>query len=180
MRPHAICHPDRLHFAKGLCKTCYRHQYFVLHRDQAREANHRYRIRHPERERERHRKYVGIHRERVRLWGRQYYWKRAEEMRQKAREWRAKHRDVIRESKRRCHLKRKYNLSPEEYGQIFLRQDGRCAICGRAKPLQVDHDHTTGKIRGLLCATCNLAIGGIEASSAEPSVIVRYLRISNM
>lgn len=172
---HTTCHSDRPHFAKGLCKTCYNRQYFVLHREEARRASYRYRREHPDRERERNRKYRESHRDAMRLWGRQYYWKRADEMREKARVWRAKHIDVVKEMKRRSHLKRKYNLSVEEYRQMLLMQDGKCAICGRAKTLHVDHDHSTGKIRGLLCATCNLAIGGFEASSAEPSAIVQYL-----
>ena len=66
-------------------------------------------------------------------------------------------------------MRHRYGISPEEYRRRTEEQDGRCAICGR-KPgknvrahwggkLCVDHDHETGKIRGLLCNDCNLAVG---------------------
>lgn len=57
-------------------------------------------------------------------------------------------------------LKRKYNMSPEQYDDLLKQQGGRCAFC-RKKPrardprLAVDHDHRTGMVRGLLCKRCN-------------------------
>jgi hypothetical protein len=64
-------------------------------------------------------------------------------------------------------LKKYYGITIEEYNLIFLKQNGCCAICGKhesefSKSLSVDHDHVTGKIRGLLCIKCNLSIGGFE------------------
>lgn len=58
----------------------------------------------------------------------------------------------------------KFNLSLENYNKIFQQQNGRCCICGKhqtelKKKLAVDHDHKTYTIRGLLCPTCNCAIG---------------------
>lgn len=54
---------------------------------------------------------------------------------------------------------RKYGITAEQYEQLLEWQGGRCAICGnrpRKKRLAVDHDHRTGEVRGLLCATfCN-------------------------
>jgi hypothetical protein len=61
-------------------------------------------------------------------------------------------------------LKQLYGISVEEYKALFEKQEGRCAICGK-KPkgrLHVDHDHKTGKVRGLLCPVCNLRIGTLE------------------
>lgn len=64
---------------------------------------------------------------------------------------------------------KRHNLTPEEYKELYNKQDGFCAICGmiRLKPyigayLCVDHDHTTGKIRGLLCHACNQVLGKME------------------
>lgn len=56
--------------------------------------------------------------------------------------------------------KRIYGISNEDYQRMFMNQNGCCAICGKhqmqeKQALCVDHDHKTGKIRGLLCKRCN-------------------------
>ena len=50
-----------------------------------------------------------------------------------------------------------YGLTLAEYDSILENQDGGCAICGRSPRynLDVDHDHKTGQVRGLLCKPCN-------------------------
>lgn len=70
------------------------------------------------------------------------------------------HKDAARASKLRTH----YNLTPEDYEAMFLEQGGRCAICGKHQddidhPLAVDHDHVSGKVRGLICSSCNHILG---------------------
>lgn len=66
---------------------------------------------------------------------------------------------------RNSHLKRNFNITVEEYNQMFKEQNGVCAICGspevsdRNFNLCIDHDHETGKIRGLLCNKCNRGLG---------------------
>jgi len=64
--------------------------------------------------------------------------------------------------KRWKEIKKKYGLSKEDYIKISEDQEGKCFICGRDpyairpfRNLSVDHDHTTGRIRGLLCYRCN-------------------------
>mgnify|MGYP001382640886 CR=1 FL=1 len=55
-------------------------------------------------------------------------------------------------------LWKKYRITPEQYDKMVRRQGGVCAICKRApktKPLEVDHDHSSGKVRGLLDWHCN-------------------------
>lgn len=64
-------------------------------------------------------------------------------------------------------LQRMYGISLTEYDQLLDGQGGVCAICGKTPTengmrLSVDHDHTTGKVRGLLCDTCNFAIGAFN------------------
>lgn len=62
-------------------------------------------------------------------------------------------------------LKKSYGLSKKDYEQMLADQDGKCAICGktestgRSGKLHVDHCHTTGMVRGLLCCNCNQGIG---------------------
>jgi hypothetical protein len=52
-----------------------------------------------------------------------------------------------------------YGIGQYEKQQISEQQGGCCAICGRVRPLVVDHNHITGQVRGLLCSQCNSAIG---------------------
>lgn len=66
---------------------------------------------------------------------------------------------------RKHHLKKNYGLSVQEYDQILADQEGHCALCPRQpkkKRLAVDHDHKTGKRRGLLCSLCNPALGAFH------------------
>jgi hypothetical protein len=63
-------------------------------------------------------------------------------------------------------LKRKYGITVEHYEQMLKHQNGVCKICKSLDPsgrrLAVDHCHTTGAVRGLLCPNCNTALGRIE------------------
>lgn len=65
-------------------------------------------------------------------------------------------------------LQYRYGITKNDYDYLFEKQNGCCAICGTNNPsskskkhkyFSIDHCHLTGKIRGLLCATCNSAIG---------------------
>ncbi len=65
------------------------------------------------------------------------------------------------------HLRTAYNLSPEEYEALKEKQENRCACCGKTprptrknpRAFEVDHDHGTKRVRGLLCRSCNGGIG---------------------
>lgn len=67
------------------------------------------------------------------------------------------------EAQRRAELKRLYGITLEDYVEMFVKQKEVCAICSQKCPtkksLSVDHDHNTGKVRGLLCNRCNRALG---------------------
>ena len=76
------------------------------------------------------------------------------------------------------HLRRAYGISIEEYERLFTSQRGRCAICGcrpDTRPLEVDHDHKTGRIRGLLCRECNLALGKLGDNVKTLKKAVEYM-----
>ena len=72
----------------------------------------------------------------------------------------------IKRAERSSYLQRKYGLTIEEYDQMLGSQDGRCGVCGREPSatysLHVDHDHQTGRIRGLLCFVCNSSLGELD------------------
>lgn len=74
----------------------------------------------------------------------------------------------------------KHNISLDEYSELFIKQDGRCAICGKhqsefTKELHIDHDHENEKIRGLLCENCNIAIGLMKDDTAILLAAIKYL-----
>jgi len=68
-----------------------------------------------------------------------------------------------RKQQRNNNLRRKYGIDQAEYERLLRDQRSRCAICNKRpksrKLLAVDHDHMTGRVRGLLCTTCNNALG---------------------
>lgn len=80
-------------------------------------------------------------------------------------------------------LKRDYNLTLDEFDQMLIKQDYRCKICKRheselSKALCVDHCHITGKVRGLLCLTCNTGLGSFRDSIEGLEAAIYYLKES--
>jgi hypothetical protein len=79
-----------------------------------------------------------------------------------------------RDSERERHLVRKYGVTFSDYQRILVEQGGKCAICGRPEPanrmLDVDHDHATGDVRGLLCTSCNRVLGHAHDSGGQVAV----------
>ena len=69
-----------------------------------------------------------------------------------------------REVRRKNALKRQYGLTPAEYDGLLASQGGRCALCDRASTLVIDHDHESGRVRGLLCYGCNTGLGKFRDS----------------
>lgn len=69
---------------------------------------------------------------------------------------------------------RKYGVAPHELKEI-LGEEGRCAICSRPDADHVDHDHVTGRIRGLLCSQCNVGLGMFQDSPMLLANAVNYL-----
>jgi len=71
---------------------------------------------------------------------------------------------------------RNRGITEAEFVAMVENQKGLCAICGRSgKKLVIDHCHKTGKVRGLLCYSCNLAIGLLNDSPELFSACSRYV-----
>jgi hypothetical protein len=88
-------------------------------------------------------------------------------------------------SKRHYYLKRKYGITEQQYDEMLAFQNFGCAICksvhtkcSGTKRLVVDHCHTTKKVRGLLCSSCNKAIGLLEDSTEFLNFAIDYLKRS--
>jgi hypothetical protein len=77
-------------------------------------------------------------------------------------------------STREYHLRRRYGITGADFDAMVEVQGGTCAVCDQ-KPEHVDHDHKTGKVRGLLCYTCNRFILGRYATPAKLRAAADYL-----
>jgi Recombination endonuclease VII len=81
----------------------------------------------------------------------------------------------------RRHILKQYGLTLDDYDLMVIEQGGRCAVCragtpGRGKPnWNVDHDHETGAVRGLLCHNCNMALGMLGDNVDVAKALVGYL-----
>lgn len=90
-----------------------------------------------------------------------------------------KHRARVRHQRRMAHNKSRYGITPEEYEALLEKASAACMACGvRDERLCIDHSHKDGRVRGILCWRCNLALG---YALDNPDVLVglaNYLRNS--
>jgi hypothetical protein len=104
------------------------------------------------------------------------------------RDWRARQngaqKSALYERKRAYWLDSKFKISLEQWNSAMQRQGGRCAICRsenrgdrRVRRLCVDHNHQTSVFRGLLCHSCNKAIGLLNDDPALCEAAASYLRV---
>lgn len=125
---------------------------------------------------------------------------------ERSKKWREDNPERYKESKRRCyernrkkynetvsrwkknngnsadralHLRKKYGMTIEQYNLMYETQGGICPLClTKFDVLCVDHDHDTGKIRGLLCRGCNLALGSAKDSPDMLRRAADYLELN--
>jgi len=92
------------------------------------------------------------------------------------RKWRKENADKVAaqnaraiDTQRNWRFRREYKINLATYEILLLKQEGKCAICQKSwqeftREFAVDHDHVTGKIRGLLCFLCNTKLAVLESS----------------
>lgn len=81
---------------------------------------------------------------------------------------------------RKARLKREYGLTREQYDAMYAAQEQRCAICSELEAdlecrLCIDHDHSTGKVRALLCRNCNFVLGHCKENTNVLKAAISYL-----
>lgn len=83
---------------------------------------------------------------------------------------------------RRSKLKRVYNITLDQYTEMQIAQNFKCAICGSTDPqskgrkdLFIDHCHNSNKVRGLLCSKCNMGLGSFQDSTETLEKAILYL-----
>lgn len=90
------------------------------------------------------------------------------------------------DARRNVDFKRKFGITVDEYNDLLMKQEGVCGICKnpetaldhRTKQIRnmaVDHCHTTGKVRGLLCSKCNTALGSFKDNVEYLKAAITYL-----
>lgn len=156
MKPKCPNHPELDVKAKGLCSKCYAKQFKANNED--------YKLRSYARAKEWREKNP----ERIK----HNYEKRKERQRN----------DPFHFSRRRNNmLKGKYGIDNDTYEEMFKSQNGCCKLCsipeGKFK-LHVDHCHTTGKVRGLLCHQCNWYLGKVDKDLGIIDRIKLYLEVA--
>lgn len=109
------------------------------------------------------------------------------ELNKKNKEWCDKNVEAIKKYRHEQDIKFLYGITREQYNQMLEQQNGVCAICGKEEStchgitkkitnLAVDHNHKTGKVRGLLCSYCNKALGGFKDNEEFLIKAIEYLK----
>ena len=96
-------------------------------------------------------------------------------------EWRKQNKDKVKRIERDGKLRRAYGVSLLEWDELFFSQGRRCAVCAAVehggRGWSTDHDHATGKRRGILCHRCNIAIGYLRDSAEIAEAAAAYLKL---
>ena len=144
------------------------------------EYQKKYRANNPEKTKDYCKKYYWANIEKAKIRRKKQYLKNSFKEKAKARKWRKENPDKARMIDRRSILK-KYGITPEKYDSILITQNKQCGICKKPaskfkRNLSVDHNHETGKIRGLLCNKCNRGIGNFNDDVEIMNRGAEYLR----
>ena len=138
------------------------------------ELNKIYRIKHKATEKKRKADYIIKNRELVRKYARSYKYKNTENR---------KFTRSLPESKRKvaeAHLRHKYGMTLHDKEQMIRSQNYKCKICGSKfksmRYAQVDHNHITGKIRSILCVSCNSVLGRYNEDIKVFENMIKYLK----
>jgi hypothetical protein len=94
--------------------------------------------------------------------------------------WRLRNPEIAFERARNKEYRKKYGITLEDYNTMLAKQNNVCAICQQScatgMNLAVDHDHTTGKVRALLCKNCNTAIGLLGEDTDRMAKAIEYIQ----
>lgn len=142
----------------------YKRNWRQANKEKSNESNKKYRDSHKESEALRHKKYRETHQEELKAMEHA----RLVSRQAKQREW---------------NLRKKYGVSIDEFNKMIDTQQGKCATCncvldlsyGQKSRFAVDHNHETGKVRGVLCNVCNISLGLIRDNVNTLQNMITYL-----
>lgn len=101
--------------------------------------------------------------------------KNKEKVAQIKKEYREKNRSKL----KMMNIKSRYGLNPDQYSSLLEAQNNSCSICKKKKKLFVDHCHSSGAVRGLLCHSCNSGIGFLGDTEESLKRAFKYLETAN-
>jgi hypothetical protein len=116
--------------------------------------------------------------QKVKLWREQNRERYNEYVRNRRRKMRDTNPEAYKLYNREKNYRAKYGITVEKFNEMLESQNNVCAICletNEGKHLAVDHCHTTGKVRDLLCTRCNLTVEHIENARVEVGAYVAYI-----
>lgn len=111
----------------------------------------------------------------------EWYAKDIDGRRSRQKKWYKENKERIAKYRRTTRLRKRYSLSEKEFEEIKVKQENKCLICGidfKEMNACIDHNHETGKVRGLLCARCNLKLQPIEDTEFLQKAL-KYLKSMN-
>lgn len=148
------------------------------------EQQRQYRQRNPEQRRDTNLRYYDANRERRNKAARRS--QSTPEAKEKAKEWRRRNAEKMREYQkdyrdrtRWARMEKQYGITMADYARLVDDQNGKCPICQaplETVAIHIDHCHTSGRVRGLLCPTCNQALGLLREDVHIAARAVAYLR----
>ena len=109
------------------------------------------------------------------------YWNNREKHLKRGRDWRKNNKEAYKSTV----IKSKYGVTLEEYNEMLGGQNYKCAICGSDnsgrgdEAFCIDHNHKTGKIRGLLCHNCNIGLSKFKENISNLEKSIKYLENYN-
>lgn len=102
--------------------------------------------------------------------------KNPERVKENSKKWKSKNPSRTKELNRISLLRRRYDMTPEQLRWAEEQAAGVCPLCGDKAKLVIDHDHNTGKFRGLLCLKCNGGLGLFRDNIEALKTAIEYLK----
>ena len=157
-------------------------RHYQKHKEKIREKQKRYYQKNKKEIREKKKLYYKDNLEEIGKYRKEYYKKNGDYVRKKSREWKRKNRERDKENR----IIRLYGINFKGFNEILKSQNNMCKICGilieeknlldrRKNGIVIDHNHKTGKVRGILCSPCNYILGNAKDNKKILKEAINYL-----
>lgn len=165
-------------------------KYHRANKEKNNSKSYQYYLKNKEKLKENHKNWYQKNKEKVAEYARNYR-KRIKNRKQYAKKYLTTSKEVISKRASDWALVKKYNITPEQYEQMWSDQKGVCKICGKPETklhsvskkvqrLSTDHCHVTSKVRGLLCSKCNVLLGCCDDNINILEACIDYLKKHNV